>query len=182
MQKAVSYLYHVFLGILIAVFALLAFYVGQNVYADFTNTKPLFRLYTIISPSMEPNLKVYDIVVVKKLNAPSEINVSDVITFYSNTLASGEYTITHRVDDIITKDNKLYFQTKGDNNPLRDDGLTEFENIEGKVVLVISGLGHIQSFIISAIGWLILILVPAVIMIIIDIIKIIKIKKQQKTI
>lgn len=180
MQKVLKGIYYFFVGILGILFLFLLFYVGQNVFADLTKSKPLIRLYTIISPSMEPNVNIYDIVLVKKVNKDTDIQKGDIITFYSDTLIMGEYTVTHRVNKIEQIDGKLMYQTKGDNNPLPDDGYRTFEDIQGKCITIFPGFGKFQAFLASNIGWVLIILIPAFCMIIYDLFKIIKIYRINK--
>lgn len=180
MNKVLNILYRTLIVILGILLVGLVFYMGQNVYADLTHSKPLIRLYTIISPSMEPNVNIYDIVIVKKVKKTSDIKKGDIITFYSKYLINGEYTVTHRVFDIKKENGKTLYETKGDNNPIKDDGYRELSDIEGKVIKVIPGFGKVQAFIASFAGWFLVILIPALIMIIIDIIKIIKVGRINK--
>ena len=46
---------------------------------------PRFGLYTIISPSMDPAIKVYDVVVDLNILNENSIKKGDVITFVSNS-------------------------------------------------------------------------------------------------
>ena len=94
--------------------------------------KPAFALYTIISGSMEPTIKVYDVVFDVKVDDPSTLKEGDVITFVSSSsLTSGE-TITHRIKQVIETDSGLKFRTKGDNNPVPDDAYVDADKVLGK--------------------------------------------------
>ena len=44
---------------------------------------PLVSAYTIVSPSMVPNINVLDVIVTMRVKDPSKIKVGDVITFNS---------------------------------------------------------------------------------------------------
>lgn len=131
-------------------------------------------LYTIISPSMTPNINIYDVVVSKKVKSPNEIKVGDVITFISTSQISRGMTVTHRVVEIIKDENGIAYKTKGDNNLSPDGAPAEYNNVIGKVVLKIPKLGRLQEFISSKGGWIIAIVLPALIIIISDIVKIIR--------
>ena len=160
--------------ILIALF--LAYYTISNRLAEANGYKkdPYISLYTIISGSMIPSINVYDVVVNKRVDNPKEIKVGDVITFTSTgTLTQGK-TITHRVIEVVEKDGKYYYRTKGDNNMTPDASPAEFDYVIGKVILRIPQLGRIQSFIGTQGGWLVIIVIPALIIIISDILKIFK--------
>lgn len=96
-----------------------------------------YKMFIIVSGSMEPNLKIGDMVVVKE-TSQDKINKGDIITF-----TEAEYQVTHRVMDIIEKDGQNVYQTKGDANNANDSGLLKYENIEGKYVLKIEKIGLI---------------------------------------
>ena len=136
--------------------------------------KSYFSLYTIISPSMEPNIKVYDVILDTRVDDPKDIKVGDVITFISTGSLSNGMTITHRVVDIIENENGIFFMTKGDNNQSPDGALVSTENVLGKTLLRFPQLGRIQFFVASKGGFLIVVIIPALGIIIYDIIKLFK--------
>ena len=69
--------------ILMIVAAFLIVYVVVNKISEKKGEYPPFSLYTIISPSMEPNINVYDVVFIRKAK-PENLKVGDVIEFYSS--------------------------------------------------------------------------------------------------
>lgn len=143
--------------------------------------EPLFSIYTIISPSMEPNIKVMDAVVNVKVNNPDKIEVNDVITFKSTWKVNYGMTVTHRiVATQILDDGSRCFITRGDNNPGNDEGCVKSSNVIGVVKAVIPGLGNLQRFIASGIGWLTIIIIPAIYILIKDILKIFKLVKEEQ--
>lgn len=160
--------------ILIALF--LAYYtISSKIYESRGEKyEPLVSLYTIVSGSMEPNIKVYDVVISKKVKSPQDIKVGDVITFVSTSSISKGMTITHRVIEVVETEKGVGYRTKGDNNLSPDTMPAEYNNVIGKVFLRIPQLGRIQSFIGTQSGWLIIIVIPALIIIISDILKIFK--------
>ena len=172
----------VFVLLLICAAFLLYYFISTKVYvAKGTGYEPKFSLYTIVSPSMVPNINVYDVVIDVKLEKPEDVKINDVITFNSSIPGVEGGTITHRVIAISKdKEGNYYYKTKGDNN-LVDDGVdVSFNSIVGKVALRIPGLGKVQSFMASSMGWLMFILVPALYIIIKDILRIIKNKNEEK--
>lgn len=175
--KIISYLC---LMVLFLVAAFLIFFITTSQVARVKGESPFMGLYTIVSPSMEPNINVYDIIIEFKVDK-EELQVGDVITFYSNSIDTGGYTVTHRIKEIFVVDEETRYITKGDNNQSEDEGYITYEDIVGKVKFVIPKLGRIQFFVSSKLGWLIIILIPALGIIGMDIIKlrrIFKIKKQ----
>ena len=133
---------------------------------------PRFGLYTIISPSMEPEIKVYDVVVDLNVFNQDNIKKGDVITFISNSNVSKGLTVTHRVVDIITNaDGSKAYITKGDNNLKADQATVKYSDILGKVLFKIPQLGRVQFLIADKFGWILVILLPALGVIIYDFIK-----------
>lgn len=135
----------------------------------------LVSAYTIVSPSMVPNINVLDVIITTRVNNPSKIKVGDVITFNSTDYRSSGVTVTHRVKKIEkTSDGKYLFTTKGDANNTEDATRQPFSSIYGKVLIRLPKLGYIQYILSTVLGWLLLIIVPTVLIIGADIIKIIK--------
>lgn len=174
LNKAMKLLSYAIIVVLIFLGLFFAYYfVSLKMYEKNPTTKlPKFGLYTIISPSMEPKIKVYDVVVDLNLFDHNNIKKGDVITFISNSNISKGLTVTHRVVDINTNpDGTKSYTTKGDNN-LKTDGATVNSNdVLGKVLFKIPQLGRVQFLIANKFGWIILILLPALCVIIYDFIK-----------
>lgn len=142
--------------------------------ANNKNYKPLISLYTIVSPSMTPVIDVYDVVVNVKAFSAESIEIGDIITFKSKSSLSEGMTITHRVIEVIKKENgKIEFVTQGDHNENPDAGYVQFEDIIGKEIFIIPGLGNLQFLLATKRGWIFLILIPIAILIIKDIFKLI---------
>ena len=171
----------IFVLLLICAALLVYYFIAIKIYeTKGSGYEPKFSLYTIITPSMTPNINVYDVVVDVKVERPEDIEIGDVITFYSNIPGVRNGTITHRVI-AINKDTEgnYKYRTKGDYN-LVDDGVDiEFNKIVGKVAIKIPQLGRVQFFVASKLGWIVVVLIPALYVIIKDILKIIKLKSDK---
>ena len=163
----------VFVLLVICATFLLYYFVATKVFVYFgSKYEPKFSLYTIISPSMTPNINVYDVIVDVRVDNPEDIEIGDVITFYSDSPELHGGTITHRVISIIKDSEGNYsYQTKGDNNLSPDASYVPFANVHGKVLLRIPKLGYLQSFLATKGGWLIVVVIPALFIIISDIVK-----------
>ena len=148
----------------------LMFYVISSKIAEKKEKTPLFGFYTIISPSMEPNINVYDVVLVKKTNI-NKLKKGDVITFYSTNNYFGDTPITHRIANI---DDRTSIIVKGDHNEKADNEKVIPKNIIGKVILVIPSLGKLQFFLASKSGFIVAIIIPAIVIITYDVYKIMK--------
>ncbi len=166
----------IFAILIIAAAFLLYYFIATKIYAaKGKGYEPKFSIYTIISQSMTPNINVYDTIINIRIDNPEDIKVGDVITFISTSLLNPGTTVTHRVVSITTdSEGKTCYRTKGDYNPVEDQACAKFSNVLGKVIFVIPQLGRVQFFIASGPGWIICILIPALIIIIRDILKISK--------
>lgn len=174
--KTISSIFsYVALVVLVLIASFLIFYIVSNLIAKLTHKKPVLTLYTIVSPSMEPYIMVYDVIVDTRVLSEDSLKVGDVITFYSSSIESGDFTVTHRINQIIEMDGERRYITKGDNNQNVDAGYITYKDIVGIQRFKIAGLGRIQVFIASKYGWLILILIPALIIIFMDLFKLKKI-------
>lgn len=144
---------------------LLYYFVATKIFSTFgSKYEPKFSLYSIMSPSMTPNIQVYDVIVNVKVDKPEDIKIGDVITFISNSPETKGMTITHRVVSIIkSNDGNYSYQTKGDANPIEDTGVVEYNNIIGKVALKIPALGRLQVFIGSSTGLILIVLAFALV-------------------
>lgn len=173
----------VFVILLIAALFLIYYYIATKVYAaKGAGYEPKFSIYTIISPSMTPKIKVYDTIVNVRVDNPTDIEVGDVITFISTSLLTTGTTITHRVIAITEEDGQICYQTKGDYNNIADQACARFNNVIGKVVFKIPQLGRIQFFLASKAGWLLCILIPALFIIGRDIMRIVKLSTIKKNV
>ena len=142
--------------------------------------EPFFSVYTIVSGSMEPTIKVYDVIINTKVNDPKDVKVNDVITFTSTSDISNGKTVTHRVIGIREMDDGgICYVTRGDNNTTEDPSCATYSNVIGKVSAVVPGLGKIQFFLASKFGWLLIIVVPALYIIIKDLLKLFKMSRNK---
>ena len=139
------------------------------------NYVPPFGLYTIISGSMEPSIRVYDVVVSVSERDLSKVKVGDIITFISTWDVNYGKTITHRVVSVSKNTRGEYqFKTKGDNNEASDGAIVNQANFVGKVVMRLPQLGRLQFFLATKMGWFMIVFIPALGVIIYDMLKIFK--------
>ena len=174
MYKVVSYS---FIGLLVIVALFFVTYIATVKLSKQKGETPPFGLYTVISPSMTPNINVYDVVFVEK-EKQENLKVDDVITFYSTNAFFGNTPITHRIVEILDVPNTgIMYRVKGDANESADYEKVIPSNVIGKVIFKIPKLGKVQFFLASKKGWLLAIIIPAVIILVYDIIKLIKLIK-----
>jgi signal peptidase len=168
----------IFAFLIIIAIILIYYFVATKIYEKKgKGYEPLFSMYTIISPSMVPNINVYDVVVNSKVSSPEDIQVGDIITFNSTDFTVGKsISVTHRVVEVLVDPTGHYsYGTKGDNNAIKDPKPVPYENITGKILIKIPQLGRVQFFIAKGSGWLLVVVLPALYIIIKDILKILKV-------
>lgn len=96
--------------------------------------------FMVLSGSMETEIKKGDLIITKVVD-PESLGVRDVIAFKD---AAGTVT-THRIIDIVNKDNQTYFITKGDNNSIQDKNLVSLKDVEGLYLFRIPGIGSMMK-------------------------------------
>lgn len=122
-----------------------------------------WRVDTVFSGSMEPQLKVGGVVVTRPVGA-EDIKVGDIITFHSPL---NEELISHRV--IAVEDEaSLHFRTKGDVNEDADLFVVPAQNVVGKVCLHIPYFGYVTQFVKTPLGLLLTLCLPGLIIIVME--------------
>ena len=116
-----------------------------------------FKSYVIVSPSMEPDIMVNDLIVIRKTKE-EDLDVRDVITFFVYIPELGrENAVTHYIGDIVEVNGETVYKTQGANKELndfdewknKDNESIEitYDDIEGRVALVIPKFGHAVNLI-----------------------------------
>ena len=170
LKKALKAFSMVVMSVLLAICAFLITYIAVNKISQLKGKTPPLGLYTIISPSMTPKIKVYDVVFVVKTE-PEKIKIGDVISYYSTNDYFKGVPITHRVVEKLNTNEGIVFITQGDANPSADSELILSNNVVGVVRARVPQLGRIQFFLSSKMGWIIAILIPALGVLSYDILK-----------
>ena len=111
------------------------------------------KTYVVLTPSMEPDINVDDMIVVRKVNE-EDIEVGDAISFRVFIRDLGrEAVVTHYVGDIIDDGDELIYETRGataDDN-VYDQWLDEqneekniaYDDIVGTVMFRLPYVGHV---------------------------------------
>jgi len=125
-----------------------------------------YKVLVVKSGSMEPSIHTGSIVTVKPPSTGSgqaDYKIGDVITFgpYSKTKAP----TTHRIYDMKVVGGEPIYITKGDANNAPDTREIKKEDIVGKVLFSVPYLGYAVDFAKKPIGFALLIIVPAAIII-----------------
>jgi signal peptidase I len=121
-----------------------------------------YKPLTILSNSMQPTFDAGDIILI---NVDKEPAVNDVITYKH----PDGVLVTHRAINMIEKDGKNLFESKGDNNEQKDSLLVSEENILGVQTTVIPYAGYVAKFAAGPVGFFLLVAVPLLAYLIIEI-------------
>ena len=121
-----------------------------------------YKPFIVLSGSMEDEIKVGDLVIVKEQDA-NILKENDIIAFRTDD----GFVTTHRIINVIKKENDVCFETKGDNNNTKDDAVVCSSNIEGKYLTKIAKLGNLILFIQQPLGFIIMMLIIFIICILI---------------
>ena len=97
---------------------------------DYYTTFGNYRLFAIVSDSMEPTIPTGSMIVDSKPENPADIKKGTVITFKYNN-GSETVLITHRVVALETKDGVTRYITKGDNAKANDAFRPAFSDVVG---------------------------------------------------
>lgn len=165
LQKVINVFAWVFLGVFI-IGLILTVAANLNVLGG-------YRQLVVQSGSMEPTIMTGDVIIIAKVNSYQK---NDVITFQDNEKG----ITTHRIYEIDEVGGEKQFVTKGDANRAQDNNTISEKEIMGKVVLTIPKLGYFIFFLRSKIGFIIFLIVPALLIIVDETINIFKQLKTKK--
>lgn len=105
-----------------------------------------FSMLRVSSESMEPELNVGDIILVKEVE-PETLNKGDVITYNGEEGPVAGKLITHQiVSEPYEKDGVYYFTTRGIKPGALDDPEIDDTQIHGKVLCKIPLVGTLYDF------------------------------------
>jgi signal peptidase len=161
--KIVYYIVMGFLAVVVLVLILSAFPIAGN-----------FKILTVLSGSMEPKIHTGSVVFV---NPEKDYKIGDIITFgpYSKT----KPPTTHRIFDIKVVSGEPVYITRGDANESPDTREIAKKDVVGKVLFSVPYFGYVISFIKKPFGFVLLIIVPAILILFDEIRKIINEVKQK---
>lgn len=158
---AVRTIANIFLAVLLVIFS---FFLVQSKLSGGVPSIAGYRVYIVLSGSMEPAFNTGSIVFVRPAD-PGEIQPGDVITFTGT--GGGNLLTTHRVVE-IKQENGLEFITRGDANNVNDPRPVPAENLIGKVHGSAPYLGYLLGFARTRKGLLFLVFIPGLLVIIFE--------------
>lgn len=150
----------IILNVVVTIFVILFFIVVCL--QRFSNNRISFfdyRMFTVISGSMEPKYNIGDVLISKVVD-PKDIKVGDTISYLGKEGTFANKVVTHEVVDIETDaDGKYYFHTKGIANLIEDPIVYE-DQLYGKVIYKSVILSFIYKVISTNIGLFVFIVIP----------------------
>lgn len=135
-----------------------------------------YSLFRVVTGSMEPQIPVDSLILVKREEA-SNLQVGDVISFYSRDPSLLGEVNTHRIVEIHENEGSLSFTTKGDANNIVDRYDTMEEDLLGKVVFSSASIGKFVRLLSNPLVFFPFIILPLAILIIKNIIDSVKTAK-----
>lgn len=151
-NKVLKTIYYIFLGAIALIAVLLivsAFPITGNI-----------KFLTVLSGSMEPAIKMGSVVLVKPA---ADYKIGDVITF--GEISKIKTPTTHRIYEIKVQGNQPVYITKGDANNAPDTREIQKRDVIGKVLFSVPYAGYAVDAAKKPLGFALIIVVPAVLII-----------------
>lgn len=120
-----------------------------------------YKLLVVQSGSMQPTIPVASLVMVRP---QAEYKIDDIVTFAPSERDKDKY-VTHRLVGFAPDTFGLVYQTKGDGNKTADPENLQAEKIVGKVLVTIPFVGWIFHQLQTPLGFMLVVIVPATIVI-----------------
>lgn len=118
-----------------------------------------FRLFTVVSGSMEPLYSIGDVLLAKEIDV-HDIKEGDSISYIGTVGQFKDKVVTHEVVQIEKdKDGKLLFHTKGLTN-LTEDPIVKEEQVYGKIVGEVWILSVIYGIVSKPMGMFFCVIIP----------------------
>lgn len=154
MKRVLNWVKNLGVGILLllVILSIVSKYKNSNYILGFAPMK-------VLSGSMEPKLKIGDLIIVKNVD-PSTIIEGDVITYKMDNRTY----VTHRVVEVFNENNILY-KTKGDANNIEDKDLVLDKELIGRLIFRIPKLGLLMDVATRPFGFVLLFVTPIIILI-----------------
>ena len=149
-MKFFKIIYYLFLVFIVLIALLLVF----SIFPITGN----YKILVVQSGSMEPAIKMGSVVVVKPAG---DYKIGEVITFGQATKTKAP--TTHRIADIKVADGQPIYITKGDVNNAPDQKEVSQKEVIGKVLFTVPYAGYAVDTAKKPIGFILIIVVPAVI-------------------
>lgn len=171
-KKIINIVVNVVCGVILVIALILAVSMINSRRKGYREYTEIFgsAYLAVETDSMEPAIKPGDLIKVKTISAKdaSSLKVGDIITFLDSEILNGQRKLnTHRIQEIKSDNNGIYFITHGDHNP---DTMTETVRPNELVGLYkgrAGGIGKVASFMGTSAGFFVFVVLPTLIIVII---------------
>lgn len=158
MKKTIMKILNIFKIVLLAI---LIIFVIATAYQKVIPNYPSvfgFRTFSIITSSMEPKLKIGDVILIKEQKT-SSYKVGDIITFKGMSGDLSGKIVTHEIVGVTKESGRKIFYTKGIKNISNDPAVYE-EQVLGKYIYKFKLFSLIEKIMSTKIGFILIIIIP----------------------
>ncbi len=136
-----------------------------------------YSFLIVRSGSMEPSISTGDLIVTKPFK---DYEVGDIISFGRQNKTND--SVTHRIYSSTVINGEINYTTKGDANNAPDKKSVLKQDIDGGVIVTIPWVGYVVDFARKPLGFILLIILPALLVVFDEVRKIIKMIKKKDAI
>ena len=127
-----------------------------------------YATYFVVSGSMDPTIKVGEIILVEKVQNPEDLKKDDIITYVGREGTFAGKVVTHRIVSEGVQDGKI--TTCGDANHGVADPPIVFEQVIGRYVKTSMFLTTVYKAFTSKWGFLFIVFIPLMILLVVQIV------------
>ncbi len=156
--------------------------IGVVIYFRATGGVPTifgYNFYVIISPSMEPEICVGDVIISKQYEG-QPLQAGQVITYLGKEGSLKNKIVTHEIISTKETETGLEIITKGVANNSPDPAITE-EDVISVMVTKSLLISFVYGLVSSPIGFIALIMIPLVILIVLEVIQLKSVVKDKNS-
>lgn len=162
MKKTFKLIYNIIYYIIFAALIGIIILAAVQKYTDNKKAIAGYRMYNIVTKSMEPEYKVGDVILSKEIE-PAKLKVGDDIVYEGKKDSYRGLVVTHRIiekDEINNEKNnaKYKFITKGIANELADPEITD-DQIYGKVEYKVKSLSLVSKLMNNKIAFFVIFII-----------------------
>ncbi len=139
-----------------------------------------YSVYIVTGDSMEATMSAGDALLVRRTD-PAELQAGDVITFSLGKDAQGrELVDTRRIVEVCPGETALSFRTQGDNLPEPDPELCPADQVLGRGISSMPGLGKFFAFVKTPLGLVCCIALPLGILLVFEVISLLRVSRRDR--
>lgn len=120
------------------------------------------QLLSVQTDSMKDTLMPGDLIVDVAVKDAKELRKGDIITYW--TIIDGQRVLnTHRIVNVYDGGDFCIFETQGDNNTLADPLTVHQNEVVGKYVFRVPGVGKVIDYMQTSLGFFLVVVLPVLI-------------------